>query len=286
MYSPIHKASLVSPAFHSPALLELVEQNLSRPVIDYVIDVVVETVDFALGRPSQSSRGRSTSRHTQQSAFASLVHNVLTRAEVEMPVVLSTLAYLDRAKPHLHIALEEWANERVFLGALIVASKYTNDSSLKNIHWAMCTGIFGKRDIGRIEREMLAVLDWDLNLSEADVLAHHLNISRLIPSMHHSPSSASGFLSPPLSSSSSVTSSSGSSPLPALRHSPASTNASLSPQTPQTLVESMQIDIVKSAHSREHSTELSVPSHSKDSKHHHNHPTLRLLRNIAFPRHH
>ena len=38
-------------------------------------------------------------------------------------MILTTLAYLDRARPHLHIALEEWANERVFLGALIVASK-------------------------------------------------------------------------------------------------------------------------------------------------------------------
>ena len=52
-----------------------------------------------------------------------MVNNVITRAEVEMPVILATLVYLNRAKPHLHIALEEWANERVFLGAIIVASK-------------------------------------------------------------------------------------------------------------------------------------------------------------------
>jgi hypothetical protein len=52
-----------------------------------------------------------------------MVNNVLARAEVELPVVLATLVYLNRAKPHLHIALEEWANERVFLGALITASK-------------------------------------------------------------------------------------------------------------------------------------------------------------------
>jgi len=57
-----------------------------------------------------------------------MVNNVLTRAEVELPVVLATLVYLNRAKPHLHIALEEWANERVFLGALIVASKVSFSS--------------------------------------------------------------------------------------------------------------------------------------------------------------
>jgi hypothetical protein len=52
-----------------------------------------------------------------------MVNNVLTRAEVEVPVVLASLVYLNRARAHLHIALEEWANERVFLGALITASK-------------------------------------------------------------------------------------------------------------------------------------------------------------------
>ena len=140
-YSPLHKASLVPAASHSPALLELVDQKLSRPVIgksnsfyvtlavsktpatEYLIDSVVETVDFALGRPSHSARGRALSRRTEGSAFTTMVNNVVTRAEVEMPVILATLVYLNRAKPHLHIALEEWANERVFLGAIIVASK-------------------------------------------------------------------------------------------------------------------------------------------------------------------
>ena len=40
-----------------------------------------------------------------------------------MSTVLATLVYIDRSKPHLHIGLEQWALERVFLGALIVASK-------------------------------------------------------------------------------------------------------------------------------------------------------------------
>ena len=97
---------------------------------EYLIDTVVETVDYALGRPSHSGRGRSLSRHSEGSAFATCVRNVLERAEVEIPVVLAALAYLDRAKPHLHIALEEWANERVFLGALIVASKVRHISHL------------------------------------------------------------------------------------------------------------------------------------------------------------
>ncbi|KIK37927.1 hypothetical protein CY34DRAFT_91859 [Suillus luteus UH-Slu-Lm8-n1] len=184
--SPIHKASLVDPALHSPALLELLEIKLSRPVIEYVVDCVVETVNYAMGRPSSSSRGRSMSRRPEHTKFTTFVTNVLTRAEVTLPTLLVSLVYINRAKPHLQIALEEWACERVFLGAVMVASKFSNDSTLKNVHWALCTGVFGKRDVGRIEREFLDVLDFDLSLTEDDILNHHDGLSSVsLPSPSH-----------------------------------------------------------------------------------------------------
>ncbi|KAJ7154171.1 hypothetical protein C8R46DRAFT_1006125 [Mycena filopes] len=175
--SPVHAASLIDPATHSPALMQLIDIKLDRHVIDYVVECVVETVDYAMGRiPSVTNpmptRGRSPqSPHTLK--FTPFVQTVISRAEVTAATVLTALVYVARARPHLSIALEEWALERVFLGALITASKYTNDSTLKNIHWALCTGVFGKRDVGRIEREFLDVLDWELGVSESDLLAHH-----------------------------------------------------------------------------------------------------------------
>jgi len=98
-----------------------------------------------------------------------------------MPTILVTLIYIRRCKLHLSIETEEWALHRVFLGALIIASKYTNDSTLKNFHWAIATGLFGKRDIGRIEREFLDVLDWDLGVSESDILGLHDSLMALYP---------------------------------------------------------------------------------------------------------
>ncbi|KAJ4471030.1 hypothetical protein C8J55DRAFT_521657 [Lentinula edodes] len=185
--SPIHHASLVDASTHSSALLQLVDVKLSRQILDYVVDCVADTVDFAMGRPPLPLNKR-LSRRAGLSSFTTFVTNVYTRAEVAMPVILSSLAYIDRAKPHLHIALEEWALERVFLGALILASKYSNDSTLKNIHWALCTGVFGKRDVGRIEREFLDVLNWELSVSEEDILAHYDGIFAAIapsPSRRH-----------------------------------------------------------------------------------------------------
>lgn len=139
--SPVHPNSLVDPATHSPALLELINIKVSRPVIgmffllftqladsnsfsEYLVDCVVETVDYAMGRPTpSSSRGRSRARRPEHAKFTTFVKNVIERAEISIHTILASLVYIDRAKPHLHIALEEWALERVFLGAIIVASK-------------------------------------------------------------------------------------------------------------------------------------------------------------------
>ncbi|KAH8798487.1 hypothetical protein DL96DRAFT_1539655 [Flagelloscypha sp. PMI_526] len=170
--SSVHPASLLSPSMHAPAVLEMVEIKITRPVIEYIVDCTIETVDFAMGRPT-SSRGRTLHRNPFRTRFTSFVTDVVTTSEVSMPTLIAALAYITRAQPYLNIAREEWALERVFLGALIVASKYTNDHTLKNIHWAACTGIFCKRDVGRVEREFLSVLDWDLVLSESDLLNHH-----------------------------------------------------------------------------------------------------------------
>ena len=137
-------------------------------------------VDHALGRPA-SSRGRAERRSKTRSDFANLIAHVLRTADIKMSTVLVTLVYIYRSKPHLLIETEEWALHRVLLGALIVASKYTNDSTLKNRHWSISTGLFGKRDIGRIEREFLDVLDWKLAVSESDILGLHDSLIPLHP---------------------------------------------------------------------------------------------------------
>ena len=96
---------------------------LAPPPPEHLVDTVFETVDYALGRPSSSSRGRSMSRTSEHSKFLKFVTDVLHKAEVKVPAVLVSLVYIERAKPHIQIALEQWANERVFLGALILANK-------------------------------------------------------------------------------------------------------------------------------------------------------------------
>ena len=68
-----------------------------------------------------------------------------------------------------------WHQRYVFFCCVIYSFtqtilQYLNNSTLKNVHWALCTGVFGKRDVGRIECEYLDIL---LGVSEADLLSHH-----------------------------------------------------------------------------------------------------------------
>ncbi|KAI0071856.1 hypothetical protein K474DRAFT_489292 [Panus rudis PR-1116 ss-1] len=170
--SRIHPASQVDASLHPPALLEMLKQDISRPLLEYAVDCVLETVHYALNTPS-SSRGRSKDRDTERAKLLKFITDVVTRAEIKVPGLLVALAYVERAKPHMEIATAEWAGERTFLGALIAANKYTNDSTLKNVHWSLASRVFKVRDIGRIEREFLDVLDFELGITEDEILAQH-----------------------------------------------------------------------------------------------------------------
>ncbi|KAJ7463368.1 hypothetical protein FB451DRAFT_1494476, partial [Mycena latifolia] len=102
-------------------------------------------------------------------AFGTFVRILRSHAEATLPMILAALAYVGRARAHLSHPSQSHspsAREHVWLGALISASKYTQDSTLKNLHRALCTGVFGVGDIGRIEREFLGVLDWKLGVRE------------------------------------------------------------------------------------------------------------------------
>jgi len=88
---------------------------------DYVAETTINAVDTALGY--QSTAWNRASTGSRRVPFNRFVSDVIRRASVKMPVILTTLVYVTRAKSHLHIETEDWACERVFLGALMVASK-------------------------------------------------------------------------------------------------------------------------------------------------------------------
>ena len=151
MPSSLHPASLVDASLHSTATLQLVDLALndcligksppqnSTPLcrshlfgsLDYVVQCTVEAVDFALGRASSfaTPNPKAVYRHAE---FTEFVSTVLSRSEMKTSVILASLVYIHRAMSYLSIETEQWACERVFLGALILAAK------VRFAHFAFC----------------------------------------------------------------------------------------------------------------------------------------------------
>lgn len=127
----------------SPALVELLDLTLTRPLAgelvphrvrifliilalsEYVAQHVVDAVENGSTHPRSffsGVRGRQ-SQPGNNAKQVTFVLDVLSRSHTTMPTVLATLVYIDRVSPRLHIVCDDFAFERVFLGALIVARK-------------------------------------------------------------------------------------------------------------------------------------------------------------------
>jgi len=77
-----------------------------------------------MGRGSSSDvRGRRNPRSPLRTNFAEFATGVIQKSQVTLPIILVALVYIERSRPHLFVELEQWACERIFLGALVVASK-------------------------------------------------------------------------------------------------------------------------------------------------------------------
>lgn len=77
-----------------------------------------------MGRGSSSDiRNGRGSRSPLRENFAEFATSVIQKSQVTLPIILVALVYIERSRPHLFIELEQWACERIFLGALVVASK-------------------------------------------------------------------------------------------------------------------------------------------------------------------
>ncbi|KAL4250014.1 Cyclin PHO80-like protein [Abortiporus biennis] len=173
----VHPLSQVYTSFHSPAMLEFLSVKMTGTLVDYIVECIRDTVQTALGCAAPVHP--QFLYNLERNNLAKFMTRIIYKANIQVPTLLVALVYISRSKHYLHMIADKWANERVFLGALIVAYKYTNDVTFKNYQWAVSTGVFGVRDIGRIEREFLDVLDYQLAFTEEDILSHHEAIMAL-----------------------------------------------------------------------------------------------------------
>ncbi|KAF9043844.1 hypothetical protein BDZ89DRAFT_1034335 [Hymenopellis radicata] len=175
--SPVSATS--SSSAESALLAEMMKLRVTRRVVDYCVNHVLDAVELAI------AVGYSP------------------RPFVSMPVVLTAMIYMDRIKTRIHISGDDYMPESLFIGAIIVASKFINDASPKNWQWAACTKTFEIAELAHIEHEFLAALDFDLNVTTSDYTPYRdllvadvssssgLNSSRRVLSHHPTSFSAS-----------------------------------------------------------------------------------------------
>lgn len=113
----------MNPSSSQARLCRLVNLPLSRCIVDHLVDATVDVVNHGLGHRSSSQRGRLLDRNNSNLKFRHFVHSVICRAHCTVPTLLAAAVYIVRAKPYITIAKPEWAFERVFLGALVCATK-------------------------------------------------------------------------------------------------------------------------------------------------------------------
>lgn len=124
--------------------------------------------------PPASPTSVSTAEPTLPSLNA-FITGLVTNSSVQTPTLMTSLIYLSRLRQRLPPMAKGMSCtcHRVFLACLIMAAKNLNDCSPKNKYWARYTqGLFSIQEVNLMEKQLLYLLDWDLRVSEDDLIQH------------------------------------------------------------------------------------------------------------------
>ncbi|ORY50902.1 hypothetical protein BCR33DRAFT_712866 [Rhizoclosmatium globosum] len=105
--------------------------------------------------------------------LSQFVASVVTRSRSAGAAVVVASSLLEKVRRRLPQTAKglPCSAHRLFLAALILASKYTNDKTYKNKSWVAFTeGLFPVSEINLMERQFLGILDFDLSFTDDDYL--------------------------------------------------------------------------------------------------------------------
>ncbi|KAF3908846.1 hypothetical protein ABW20_dc0106705 [Dactylellina cionopaga] len=170
------------------ALAEFIQQPVSREMIAHLAMKAAEVIrcEPTPGElptpPSTPPKAGSTSTFNQSLPELEIfITSIVQRSHVQVSTLMTTLVYLSRLQKRLPPVAKgmKCTVHRIFLASLILSAKNLNDSSPKNKHWARYTSVrsyegfgFSLTEVNLMEKQLLFLLDWDLNISSDDLYTH------------------------------------------------------------------------------------------------------------------
>ena len=102
-------------------------------------------------------------------SLTQFITNLINASNVPMTTLLVTATYIDRFFQLVHS--KQTIPHHVFLGCLIIATKFVNDYSIKNLNWSQYTDSFIPiHQVNLIERQILNLFQYNLTLGEDAIL--------------------------------------------------------------------------------------------------------------------
>lgn len=155
----------------SQALSILMKSPVSQGMIQHLVNTTLKVIQCKKSK-TVSPPNSPAQQSKPLPSLMTFISRLVRYTNVYTGTLLSTLVYLEKLRSKLPKNAEglPCTLHRIFLACLIISSKFNNDSSPKNLHWAEYTdGLFTTKDINLMERQLLNLLNWDVQINNQDL---------------------------------------------------------------------------------------------------------------------